>query len=389
MGDTAKNFDFVIVGGGIVGASVAYELSESASVCLLEAEDRPGMHSTARSAALFAPSYGGHAIRALTRASRHFFLNPAPGFSDAPLLLPRDCLYIARKDQLGTLEALVNTVVRSGGTIYRVSVEEALARVPLLRREYLAEGAVDPDAMDIEVSAAHQGYLRGAKARGAIVLTHHRLRAATFSQGSWTIQADEQQALRARVLINAAGAWADEVARACGARPVGLQPLRRTALLVDAPAGVDVRSWPAVIDTEELFYFKPEAGKLLLSPADETLCPPGDAQPEELDVAIAVDRVQQALAIEVRRVTHKWAGLRTFAPDRAPVVGFDPDVAAFFWCAGQGGYGIQSAPATARAVASAVKGEPLPADIRAEDCDLTNLSPARFSRSNTASHSER
>jgi D-arginine dehydrogenase len=379
MPHTAKNYDFIIVGAGIAGASIAHELSRSGPVCLIEAEGRPGLHATGRSAALFAPTYGGREIRALTRASKHFLSNPSPGFSDVPLLHPRGCLYIARVDQHDRLHHLVESIEESGGTLSKVSAAEAVARVPLLRKDYVAEAALDPDAMDIDVNAVHQGFMRGARAQGTVVITNHRVDAVEHLQGHWQIQLADGQIIRAPVLINAAGAWADEVARACGARPVGLQPLRRTALLVEAPANIDVRTWPAVIDSDELFYFKPDAGKLLLSPADETLAVPGDAQPEDLDVAIAVDRVTQALGIEVRRVTHKWAGLRTFSPDREPVLGYDPRVAGFFWCAGQGGYGIQSAPAMARAAASLVKNESLPADILAEGLQAKDLSPARYS----------
>jgi D-arginine dehydrogenase len=247
-----------------------------------------------------------------------------------------------------------------------------------LRKGYVAEAAFDPDAMDIDVNAVHQAFLRGARANGTVVVTNYRLSSATRLQGRWSVQLSDQQIIHAPVLINAAGAWADDIAQACGAMPIGLQALRRTALLVDPPSQVDVRAWPAVIDSEELFYFKPDAGKLLLSPADETPVPPGDAQPEDLEVAIAVDRVEQALSFEIKRVTHSWAGLRTFSPDRAPVLGYDPRVSGFFWCAGQGGYGIQSAPAMARAAASLVRRESLPADIRAEGMEAQDLTPARF-----------
>jgi D-arginine dehydrogenase len=379
MTHAGKNYDFVVVGAGIAGASIAYELSRSATVCVIEAEERPGFHATGRSAALFAPSYGGRQIRALTRASKHFLSNPPQGFSDVPLLHPRGCLYIARSDQHAHLNHLIGSVEESGGTLLRVSAAEAVARVPLLRKEYVAEAALDPDAMDIDVNAAHQSFMRGARAQGTLVITNHRVQAAERLHGHWQIQLAGGEVVRAPVLINAAGAWADEVALACGAQPVGLRPLRRTALLVDPPTNIDIRAWPAVIDSEELFYFKTDAGKLLLSPADETPTLPSDAQPEDLDVAIAVDRVTQALDIEVRRISHKWAGLRTFSPDREPVLGYDSQVTGFFWCAGQGGYGIQSAPAMARAAAALVKRESLPADILAEGLQAQDLSPTRFS----------
>jgi D-arginine dehydrogenase len=227
------------------------------------------------------------------------------------------------------------------------------------------------------VDGLHQGFLRAARAAGTRLATNSPVRSVERRDGLWRIGLPDGD-VTAPVLINAAGAWADDVARACGVQPLGFQPLRRTALLVDGPAGVDVRAWPAVVDAEESFYFKPDAGKLLLSPADETPSEPGDAFPEELDIAIAVDRLQAALDIEVERVKHSWAGLRTFSPDRAPVVGFDAQAMNFFWCAGQGGYGIQSAPAMGRVVAALVRGENLPADALREGLKAEDLSPQRF-----------
>ena len=363
----------------MAGSSVAYELSREARVCVIEGEERPGIHATGRSAALFAPSYGGREIRALTRASRAFFDRPPPGFSEHPLLHTRGCLYIARADQRARLGQMTAEIRASGGQVAFLSADAALERVPLLRRSYLAAAAFDADATDIDVHAVQQGFLRGARACGARVVTGTWARHVRRERGVWALELPGER-ITAPVLINAAGAWADEVAQVCGARPVGLQPLRRTALLVEPPAGVDISAWPAVIDADEEFYFKPDAGKLLLSPADETPDRPGDAHPQDLDVAVAVDRVEAALDIEVRRVAHSWAGLRTFSADRAPVLGFDPEVSGFFWCAGQGGYGIQTAPAMARAAAALAKNEPLPPDIAAEGLAARDLSPARFAR---------
>ena len=371
-------YDFIVVGAGIAGASLAYELARYASVCLIEAEARPGFHATGRSAALFAPSYGGAQIRALTRASRRFFDRPPPGFCQHPLLTARGCLYIARADQSIRLAAMVAAIRGSGGKVAMIDVEQALSRVPRIRAEYLAAAAWDFDAMDIDVDALHQGFLRGARAAGAKLMTGTRAARITRQRGAWSIQLDDGE-VSAPVLVNAAGAWADELAGACGARRIGLQSLRRTALLVDAPAGVDIRQWPAVIDADEEFYFKPEAGQLLLSPADEIAQKPGDAYPEELDIAVGVDRVQAALNIDVRRVNRSWAGLRTFSADRVPVVGFDPRTEDLFWCAGQGGYGIQTAPALARTAAALAKRENLPADIATEGVTAADLSPDRLS----------
>jgi D-arginine dehydrogenase len=369
--------DFIVVGAGMVGASVAYELARSARVCLIEAEARPGVHATGRSAALFAPSYGGREIRAITRASRAFFHRPPAGFSEHPLLRPRGNLYIARSDQLGRLEQMVSAIRASGGTLTSIDAYEARARVPLLREAYLAGAALDAEAMDIDVNALHQGFLRGARTAGAELIMASPVTQVQRRNGVWSI-ALHGSTITAPILINAAGAWADEIAILCGARAMRLQPLRRTAILVDPPQGVDIQLWPAVIDADEQFYFKPDAGKLLLSPADENPSLPCDAQPEELDIALGVDRVQAALNLEIRRIAHRWAGLRTFSPDRAPVVGFDADRAGFFWCAGQGGYGIQTAPAMARTAAALAKHESLPADIAAQGLTAQDLSPRRF-----------
>jgi D-arginine dehydrogenase len=370
-------YDFIVVGAGIAGASVAYELATHGSVCLIEAESRPGFHATGRSAALFAPSYGGREIRAITRASRSFFDRPPQDFCEHPLLTPRGCLYIARSDQSDRLQQMVETIRASGGAVAVIDAKEAMARVPLIRPGYLAAAALDCDAMDIDVDALHQGFIRGARTAGAKLVTGTKVERIERRNGQWSIELDVET-VSAPVLVNAAGAWADELAEACGARRVGLQPLRRTALLVDAPTGVDIRHWPAVVDTDEEFYFKPDAAQLLLSPADEIPQGPGDAQPEDVDVAIGVDRVQAALDIDVRRVSHSWAGLRTFSPDRVPVVGFDPHVEGMFWCAGQGGYGIQTAPAMARIAAALVKHERLPADVTIEGLTAADLSPQRF-----------
>jgi D-arginine dehydrogenase len=377
-------YDFIVIGAGIAGASIGYELAQHGRVCLLEGEDMPGMHATGRSAALFSSSYGGPAVRAITRASKAFFDAPPDGFAERPMLEPRGSLFIARVDQHDRIAKMAHGMRESGGHAVAVDCSEALRLVPLLRKDYLAEAIFDPDVTDIDVDILHQGFLRGARARGAVLLTGRNVSKAYRKNGVWNIPLTAGD-VSAPILINAAGAWADEVARACGARSLGLAVLRRTAVLIDPPAGVDVRCWPAVIDPDEQFYFKPDAGKLLLSPADETPDRPCDVQPDELDIAVAVDRVEAALKIEVRRVTHSWAGLRTFAPDRLPVLGFDPELPDFFWCAGLGGYGIQTAPAIGRISASLVQGDTLPQDVIAQGLSAEELSPARFYRSPPAS----
>ncbi|TFW15348.1 FAD-binding oxidoreductase [Brevundimonas intermedia] len=370
-------YDYIVFGGGMAGASVAYELSADARVCLIEREASVGYHATGRSAALFAPSYGGREVRGLTRASHDFFMAPPEGFTHAPLLTRRSAMYIARENQGGALDVMVAEIRRSGGVIDRLTMADALQAVPLLRADYVAGAAIDHDAHDIDVDALHQGFLRGARARGAQIMTGAGDPTVSRRDAVWRVDLATGP-VSAPVAINAAGAWGDRVATAFGAQPIGLTPLRRTAVLVDPPFGVDIMGWPAVIDVDETFYFKPDAGKLLISPADETLVEPCDVQPEELDIAIGVDRVQAALRLDVERVNHSWAGLRTFAPDRAPVIGFDPEIDGLFWSVGQGGYGIQTAPAWARTAAALAQGRPLPADIAAEGLDPAHVSPSRF-----------
>jgi len=371
------NYDFIVVGAGIAGASTAYELAKRGRVCIIEAEARPGVHATGRSAAVFSPSFGGREIGAITRASRAFFERPPAGFCEHPLLQKRGGLLIASQEQRARLEERVDALRIAGGSVTLVDARQAIASVPLLRADYVAAAALDNDVLDIDVHALLQGFMRGARAAGATLITGKPVTGIERRQEAWSIELGDGP-LTAPVLINASGAWADQVATASGAATVGLLPLRRTALLIDVPAGVDIREWPAVIDVDEQFYFKPEAGKLLLSPADETPSSPGDAHSDEMDIAIAVDRLQKALDLEVLRVPHSWAGLRTFSPDRVPVIGFDGKVPGLFWCAGQGGYGIQTSPAMGRIAAALVLGETFPADITAEGVAAQDLSPTRF-----------
>jgi D-arginine dehydrogenase len=371
------DYDFIIIGAGIAGASMAYELAAVARVCMVEMEAQPGLHATGRSAALFAPSYGGVEIRALTRASRDFYDHPPADFCTQPLLAQRGCLYIARADQLAQLAQMRAQINASAGEMVPVDAQIAYERVPRLRRGYVAAAAFDADAMDIDVNSLHQGFLRCARTRGATLIVGAKLAQLDLRGGAWAVPLGDSVA-RAPVIINAAGAWADDVAVLCGAAPLGLKPLRRTALLVDAPPDVDTRSWPAVIDAEERFYFKPDAGRLLLSPADETPDTARDVYPEDLDIAEAVQRMEDVVDFDIKRVVRSWAGLRTFAPDRVPVVGFDARVPGLFWCAGQGGYGIQTAPAMSRTAAALARGGRAPPDVLAQGLRVEALSPARF-----------
>jgi len=377
-------FDFIVVGAGMAGASVAAALASTARVALIEAERQPGFHATGRSAALFVPSYGSAAFRALTRASAAFLRAPPEHFSPYPLLRPRGALYLARADQLERLQAMLHEMRVADGRLEMLSVEAALTKVPRLRRGYLAAALYESDVYDIDVAALLQGFLRLGKSRGLRLHVGHRCSAPEWQDAAWHLRVDGET-LSAPVLVNAAGAWADELAIACGAAPLGLRAMRRTAALIDAPEGVTVDAWPAVFDVDEQFYFKPDAARLLFSPAEEEPHAPGDVYADDLMVAVAIERIEAALDFEVRRVGHSWAGLRTFAPDRNPVIGFDTRLPALFWCAGQGGYGIQSAPACAQLAAALARGAAVPAAIAAEGVTAEAVSPARFTAQAAAS----
>ena len=368
--------DFLVVGAGIAGASVAAELSAANSVVLIEAESQPGYHSTGRSAALFSEIYGNRVIRNLSRASRHRMLEASPRFAEGPFTSPRGSLFIAATEHVDLLQRFAAQDDVRAATRY-LDIGEAQALCPLLRPEYVAASLYEPGARDIDVHRLHHAYLRQFREQGGRLSTSFRLDAIDRRAGLWEIHF-ETETFAAPILINAAGAWADHVAMLASVAPAGLRPLRRTALLGDGPEGYSFRTWPAVIAAEESFYFKPDAHRLLLSPADESLTAPCDAQPEEWDVALAIDRVTAAANIPVPRILHRWAGLRTFASDRIPVVGFDPASPGFFWLAGQGGYGVQTAPALAIVAAALASGRSIPQAIADFDVGAEELSPHRL-----------
>ena len=371
-----QDFDVLVIGAGIAGASAAAEMAKQRRVALIERESQPGYHSTGRSAALFSETYGNSIVRALSRASREFLYTPPDGFADHPLVRTRGSLHIARGDQMTLLKtflALPDVSSQARG----IDAIEARKLCPLLREGYAAAAILEPDAADVDVHALHQGYLRQFRARDGKLVTDAGVTDLQKTPRGWMVRTTAGD-FTAPIVVNAAGAWADEIATRAGLDPLGIVPHRRTALLVDPPPGIDIDNLPNTIDIEELFYFKPDAGKLFLSPADETPSLPCDAQPDEMDVAIAIDRVQQAAAIDVRHVRRKWAGLRSFSPDRSLVIGYDAHAQGFFWLAGQGGYGIQTAPAVSVLVASLVDGKGVPAKLAEFDVDEALLSPLRF-----------
>lgn len=372
-----EEFDSVIIGAGMAGASAGYFMAEQARVLVLEMEAQPGYHTTGRSAALYSEAYGNAPIRALTSGGRPFYEAPPRGFADHALLTPRGALFVGREDQAAALDATAAEASGNVDTIRRLDGDATRALVPVLRPDYVAGGVHEPDAMDIDVNALHQGFLRGLRAHGGEVRTGAEVIGLTHDGGGWRVET-RAGTVRAPVLVNAAGAWCDRVAALAGVAPIGLVPKRRTAILFAPPEGVDSARWPLCVDVDEEFYFKPDAGKLMGSPADETPMDPCDVQPDELDIAIAVDRIQTASSMEIRRIEHRWAGLRSFVADKTPVVGFDAAAQGFFWLAGQGGYGIQTAPSMGRVSAALAAGGDIPSDLQDYGVTAAMLSPARL-----------
>lgn len=377
-------FDFAIVGAGIAGVSAAYHLAPHARVIVLEREHVPAYHTTGRSAALHSETYGSAEIRAITVASGRFYRRPPQGFADHPLLTPRGALIAGRAEQQAALQKAAADYARLVPSVRWLDPAETLRLNPLLKPDAAAGGAIfEAEADDMDVAAIHGGFLRGTRAAGGVLQLDAEVAALERSSGGWTIRLRDGESVNATTIVNASGAWADVVAHLAGARPVGLVPKRRTAFTFDAPAdlvraGLDLTHMPMVIDFDETWYFKPEVGQFLASPADETPSPPCDAQPEEMDIAVAVERIETATTLRIRRIKNKWAGLRSFVADKNLVVGYDPKVEGFFWLAGQGGYGIQTGEAAGRLAANLALGKSLPGDIAGLGVGEAALSPARF-----------
>lgn len=368
-----SNFDVIVIGGGMAGAGVAAELARERRVLLLEAEERPGMHTTGRSVSVHSETYGSPCVRLLSRAGREHFLRGADGITFAS---DRGCLYLATEAQIDRLDAFGRqpTVAPS---VERIGQTEIRALSPLLRPGVVVAALYERHAYSLDVDAIHADYLKRFRRAGGVTECSAPVTKLDYFGEQWTVETKGRR-FCAPVIVNAAGAWGDVVAMMAHVRPVGLQPMRRTVALVDPPAGIDPSRWPMAVDIDEQFYLKPDAGKIILSPADETPMDPCDAWAEEIDVAIAVDRVQQVFDLPVNRVAHSWAGLRTFAPDRTPVAGFDPEVPGFFWLVGQGGYGIQTAPGLSRFSAAMILGKDMPSDLVELGLRAADLAPQRF-----------
>ncbi len=358
-------FDIIVIGAGIAGASVAAHLAETHRVAMLEMEDRPGHHTTGRSAATYEPNYGPPPICALTRASRREY--DAGGY-----LSPRDSLFLMPDGQ----EEAFDAVMAGQKGMTEISPAAAKAMLPLLRDGYARRAILDAGTADIDVDLLHQSYLKRFRQRGGTLVCDAPVSALEKSAG-WTAAA-AGRTFRAPVIVNAAGAWGDRVAAMAGKRPIGLQPKRRSIAVVPVPESIDIMSWPMAVDCGETWYCKPQSGKLLVSPADATPVDPHDAYADDMTLAEGIDRFQQAVDMEVTRVERTWGGLRSFAPDGNLVVGYDKDEDGFFWLIGQGGYGIQSSPALSRLAAALVRQEKPPSDIMDEGLVLREISPDRF-----------
>lgn len=369
-----ERYDYIVVGGGIAGASAGYALAAHGSVLVLERESTCGQHSTGRSAALFTECYGDSVVRRLAIASRRFLEDPPDGFAATPILSPRSVMFIATERQLPTLDAATADFQHYVPSVRRVEKREAMSLCGVVRDEHLAGALLEPGAMDIDVHTLHQGFLRGIRGRGGQVRTSSPVTA--IDRGERWVVSTPEATFAGDVIVNAAGAWCDQVAMLAGVDPVGLTPMRRTAFTFAGPGGHE--AWPMVVDIDEDFYFKPEGPHILASPTDETPMEPCDVRHEEIDVAIGIERIQAATTLEIRHVKHAWAGLRSFVADRRPVVGEDPGHPGFYWLAGQGGFGIKTSPAMGRTLAALVVDGELPADVADLGVDAADLGRARL-----------
>jgi D-arginine dehydrogenase len=374
-----RTYDVAVVGGGIAGLSLAYFLSPHRSVAVLEREDALGYHSTGRSAAEFVLRYNAPEVCALAAISKALFDEPPQGFTDVPLLKQRGGVMVANAGKLERFEKILAEEREFTPEIERLTQDETLARVPILKPDYVAAAFYDPNFWDIEVENLLQGYVKGTRRHGGDILERNEILSARHDGTGWGLRTAAGE-IRARTIVNAAGAWADPVAALFGVSPIGIVPHRRTAITVDIPDGIDAASLPEINEVDEDFYMKPEGGRLLASPADATPCEASDVQPEEIDVAWAAHYVEKATAIAVRRIVKSWAGLRSFSPDKLPVVGVAPDNPHFFWLAGQGGYGILTSPALGALAASLLAGEPTPDGFRAKGLDPALFDPRRLRR---------
>ncbi len=369
----------VVIGAGIAGASAAWHLAPDASVVMVEREAQAGAHATGRSAALITETSGASTVRVLAGVARSFLTEPPDGFTDQQLLTPRGLLWIARPSELHLLEDKAAQATDLGVEVHQLDAAQCRKLVSVLKPEGAAGGMYEPGAMTIDVDALLQGFMRGARARGAELHLVSEVSSITRTSNGWRVSVSDQH-WDCDVIINAAGAWCDAIAELASVKPLGLQPLRRSVFMFPPPQDVQINNWPMVWDADNRFYFEPEGELLLASPADETLSEPCDARPETEDIALGVQELEESTTLRVRGVRSTWAGLRTFTSDHVPAVGFDPDHPGFFWLAGQGGYGIKTAPVLGQLTATIItqQSDPNPRSLPLAPDLIKALNPARF-----------
>jgi D-arginine dehydrogenase len=360
----AHEFDFIVIGAGIAGVSVAAHLAPHGRVLMAERESQPGFHSTGRSAAVYFAGYGPAQVRALTRASRAHF-ERVPG-----ALTPRGAVFV---DQGAAIDALHDELRLEGLPAERASAARARQLVPVLRPEAAVHALIDSATCDLDVHAVHQDFLRRAREQGAQLRCDAAVEALEHDGRRWRVTLSANETAHAPIVINAAGAWADALGRLAGCAPLGLEPRRRSAFTFAPPEGVDARAWPLVVGIDEDFYFKPDAGVLLGSPANADPVAPHDVVAEELDIATGIARIEDSTTMTIHRPLRTWAGLRSFVPDGALVGGFDDARPGFFWCVGQGGYGIQTSPAMGAACAASILGQAMPPFIADQGLTFDDL----------------
>ncbi len=383
MQETYQECDVLIIGSGIAGASVGYFLlneQPDTSVVMLEAESTTSFHTTGRSAAFLLPFYGGDKVAPLTKFSKLFYEESPENFTTTPLLQHRGALHIANPDQMHSLERYYKEAISFIPELEMQTKEDVCARVPILNDNYVAGGIYDPDCYDLDVSAIHHGFLRGFQTAGGELYTNAQVVEISPNEGGGWLVASKAGVFKTKKLVNAAGAWGDKVAEMAGVAPIGLMPLRRT--IVVCPLGEVDKQWPLVIDIDDGFYFRPEGEGLLASPGDETPSEPCDCQPEEIDIAKTAHDLEAITGKVVAKIDSKWAGLRTFTPDRVPAIGFDTGFDGqhdgFFWCVGQGGFGIQTAPAIGQLSADLLLGRPINTELLKQGVKPDSFAPKRF-----------
>ena len=369
--------DFIIIGSGMAGMSAAYRLSKHGKVIVLEKESLLGYHTTGRSAAFFTENYGNKIIRSITKASRHFLENPPSCFKDDKLMTQYGgSLFIANKKQSKYVDKELDYAKSVSANVIEIEKKEVLNMVPAIRVNYIDRALHEPDSKVMDVDLIHQGFARGLKNNDGNILFDSEVCSIKKNLGNWNVKTNNNE-FTAPIVINAAGAWCDEIALLANSKPLNLSPKRRTVIIFEDSTNFDSSNWPVVIDIEDNFYFKSEAGKILASPADETDSPPCDSQPEEIDIAITIDRLENATNFKIKKIDHKWAGLRSFFPDRTPVVGEDPNLSGFYWLAGQGGYGIQTSPGISKIIECLITGIKWPEYLSNNLIMPETLSPTR------------